>query len=466
MLAPAGGGTGRWKRTFSGPINAAWFGVSPLNSDNTRALLNTVDFIGNSTLNPNGGGIRFIPAGYYRFKFGAGTSGLSTISVPYENLNIEGEGRATILRVDLSGGPAARGTASISGNTMTVTGAVTGAFTVGQTLTGTGLAPGTQITALGTGTGGAGTYTVNNAQTVASSTVNAANLLDYFFTWSRTAVRGQGGAIRNIRFDGNSQLRWCVFLDSWRFWSMEDVNALDIYSGLLDACGNQTTFGENSHVNRVDYIASTGTNSGLTQYGVRFRAGAGGGWSECSIRNLLIVGGWDSGVVLDGCQRFTVDQVAFTNNLTSTNTLGGASRTGSGRTVLITNSAVIGPTNDTGYHVVRNTYLESQTGTETQNNNQGVLIESPAGQTCLNRYNRFENVSIVTSGGIAQIVFRNSSATTGRTSDNTFIGNRRAYTTNPMLVDANVVNTYLTLTPSGGQNFRVNDLGTRTSSTG
>lgn len=60
-------------------------------------------------------------------------------------------------------------TASISGNTMTVTGTPTGLpIAVAQQVFAPGVAAGTEITALGTGTGGAGTYTVNNSQTVTS----------------------------------------------------------------------------------------------------------------------------------------------------------------------------------------------------------------------------------------------------------------------------------------------------------
>ncbi|MFK5282167.1 hypothetical protein ACI3PL_21665, partial [Lacticaseibacillus paracasei] len=48
-----------------------------------------------------------------------------------------------------------------------------GRFTVGMELTGTGVAAGTYITALGTGTGSnnGGTYTVNISQTVTSQTI-------------------------------------------------------------------------------------------------------------------------------------------------------------------------------------------------------------------------------------------------------------------------------------------------------
>ena len=67
--------------------------------------------------------------------------------------------------------PSASFTGSISGNTLTVTNVASGVITVNAPLTGTGVTSGTTITALGTGTGGLGTYTVNTPQTVASNTM-------------------------------------------------------------------------------------------------------------------------------------------------------------------------------------------------------------------------------------------------------------------------------------------------------
>jgi len=63
----------------------------------------------------------------------------------------------------------------ISGTTLTVT-SVVGAIYVGQPITGSlgvNVTAGTVITAVGTGTGGIGTYTVNNSQTIGSSGTNA-----------------------------------------------------------------------------------------------------------------------------------------------------------------------------------------------------------------------------------------------------------------------------------------------------
>jgi hypothetical protein len=65
-------------------------------------------------------------------------------------------------------------TAAIAGTTMTVSAVSAGTLVVGQSVTGTGVTGGTVISALGTGTGGTGTYTVNNSQTVGSESMTAA----------------------------------------------------------------------------------------------------------------------------------------------------------------------------------------------------------------------------------------------------------------------------------------------------
>lgn len=64
-------------------------------------------------------------------------------------------------------------TGSIATTTLTVTAVTSGTLYVGQTISGSGVTVGTKITALGTGTGGAGTYTVSASQTVASTSITA-----------------------------------------------------------------------------------------------------------------------------------------------------------------------------------------------------------------------------------------------------------------------------------------------------
>jgi hypothetical protein len=64
-------------------------------------------------------------------------------------------------------------TGSILGATLTVTNPPTNSLAVGYRIEGVGVAAGTIITALGTGTGGVGTYTLNTASTVSTSSLFA-----------------------------------------------------------------------------------------------------------------------------------------------------------------------------------------------------------------------------------------------------------------------------------------------------
>ncbi len=89
---------------------------------------------------------------------------------------------AAEAKFHLSGGSAlisgdntqiAQFTASISGTTMTVTAVDSGTIAVGDIVFSATVATNTRITALGTGTGGTGTYTVGVSQTVSSDTIRS-----------------------------------------------------------------------------------------------------------------------------------------------------------------------------------------------------------------------------------------------------------------------------------------------------
>lgn len=69
--------------------------------------------------------------------------------------------------------PSSLFTGSISGSTLTITAVSEGPVAVGQSIADVNgnISAGTVITALGTGTGGTGTYTVNNPQTVSSEAI-------------------------------------------------------------------------------------------------------------------------------------------------------------------------------------------------------------------------------------------------------------------------------------------------------
>ena len=86
------------------------------------------------------------------------------------------------IEVGSNNNPAAAFTGLIAGNTLTVSAVASGALAVGQVISDTtgALTVGTTITALGTGTGGTGTYTVSNSKNVSLESMVAAvpNLFD------------------------------------------------------------------------------------------------------------------------------------------------------------------------------------------------------------------------------------------------------------------------------------------------
>jgi hypothetical protein len=90
------------------------------------------------------------------------------------------------------------------GTTLTVTAANDGSLAVGQTIVGglgVGVLPGTTITALGTGIGGIGTYTINNSQTVGSSGTPVAFSGSATTTLTTSAAMTTG--VVTVTFDNN-----------------------------------------------------------------------------------------------------------------------------------------------------------------------------------------------------------------------------------------------------------------------
>lgn len=94
----------------------------------------------------------------------------------------------------------AYGAGSISGTTLTISAKINGSYAVGQAVRGVNVAPGTFITALGTGTGGTGTYVVNVSQTAASATICADD-------GGITIVNSQGKRWKRT-FSGGIDVRW------------------------------------------------------------------------------------------------------------------------------------------------------------------------------------------------------------------------------------------------------------------
>lgn len=85
------------------------------------------------------------------------------------------------------------GTASFATNVMTVTVASSGTVKVGDVVTSAGVAAGTYVTALGTGTGGTGTYTLSTTPgTIAAQAVTTTSYVETDFTITGFPVGGTG----------------------------------------------------------------------------------------------------------------------------------------------------------------------------------------------------------------------------------------------------------------------------------
>ncbi|NDF96374.1 MAG: hypothetical protein EB107_11175, partial [Proteobacteria bacterium] len=88
-------------------------------------------------------------------------------------------------------------TGTISSTTLTVSAVTSGTIAVGQTITGNGVANNTVITALGTGTGGTGTYTVSPSQTVSTATQISASVASgqIFYQSPSTSLVADSGTV-------------------------------------------------------------------------------------------------------------------------------------------------------------------------------------------------------------------------------------------------------------------------------
>lgn len=114
-------------------------------------------------------------------------TGLTTTTIITATVGSTGSGvgQYTVNNTQTKPSTAAQFTASISGTTMTVSAVASGTIAVGQYIYVAGIIGGTKITALGTGTGGTGTYTLNNSQTVSSSTMySSVGQTNYALDWS------------------------------------------------------------------------------------------------------------------------------------------------------------------------------------------------------------------------------------------------------------------------------------------
>jgi len=103
-------------------------------------------------------------AGNYTVNGNLSVTGNEIVSGNFLSSGVLGSYIASAFTASISNGSSAAGTI------LNVTAVASGTLFVGQTITGSGVTANTVITALGTGTGGIGTYTVNNSQLILSGT--------------------------------------------------------------------------------------------------------------------------------------------------------------------------------------------------------------------------------------------------------------------------------------------------------
>jgi len=209
---------------IGGDIDTSLFGFPQFQLNNQNGTRNGAFFqltnrLGTST-DATASGTTLTVAGTRtgEWTIGAVVSGGGILSY---NTAMEPDTSYTTITAQLTGTPGGAGTytlsqaqgatasaVTISTTTMTVGGTVAGTFNIGQTIAGSGVSAGTKITGLGTGTGGAGTYTVSISQTVASPVAVTATATGYMAQtpiYAATALTGYG------RSESRGALTWAVF---------------------------------------------------------------------------------------------------------------------------------------------------------------------------------------------------------------------------------------------------------------
>ena len=143
-------------------------------------------------------------------------------------------------------------TGTISGTTLTVSAVSSGTLAVGDTLVGPGIAANTTITALGSGTGGAGTYTVSTSQSVASEAMNLTDGQNKYIagTEYNDNVTGEAGVNNFYYYIGENTAS-----------QSSHVGPSDIFNGGTNTAWSEAVFGDA----RSDYaIAPSGAGFTVT----------------------------------------------------------------------------------------------------------------------------------------------------------------------------------------------------------
>jgi len=149
-------GTNRYTWRISSPSSAVFTGSISGTTLNVTGITNGTIAAGQSLFGVGVTSETVITA------LGSGSGGLGTYTVNLSQTVTSRQMNSTTVGAQVTG--------SITGTTLTAATPTSGTLYVGQTIQGAGVTALTIITALGTGSGGAGTYTVSTSQTVAAST--------------------------------------------------------------------------------------------------------------------------------------------------------------------------------------------------------------------------------------------------------------------------------------------------------
>jgi hypothetical protein len=151
-------------------------------------------------------------------------------------------------------------TASITGTTMTVTAVTSGTIYVGCLITGTGVLANTTITALGTGSGGVGTYTVSQSQTVVSTTITSDG-----FPITRNPATGPNAPTQGT-FSPFSQTGWSGSFGNSSSWITTNTTAFSttastwtieawVYMNALPTADPSPMFGDMQAGGTTNYLS-------------------------------------------------------------------------------------------------------------------------------------------------------------------------------------------------------------------
>ena len=154
-------GTYRYTWFISAPSSATFTGSISSTTMTVTTMLNGTIAVGQAVFGEGIAQNTVITA------LGTGTGGVGTYTVSNTQT-------VASTAINTTSAPAVV-TGSIAGTTLTVSGVTSGILKIGQTIEGVGVTDGTIITAFGTGSGGAGTYTVSASQTVSSTTIYSIN---------------------------------------------------------------------------------------------------------------------------------------------------------------------------------------------------------------------------------------------------------------------------------------------------